>query len=108
MKKPCSGCIYGAHYSVKGKERWKPRWTSSACDDCTKFKKYQEYLKSRQKYERGKPITSIHDLICWFENNEFVYLQHKILHKGFVYSWQLHMIMDAINAGMLYEANLKQ
>ena len=108
MKKPCRGCIYGAHYSVKGKERWKPRWTSSACDDCTKFKKYQEYLKSRQKYERGKPITSINGLIRWFENHGFVYLQSKILHKGFVYSWQLHMIMDAINIGVLYEANLKQ
>ena len=69
---------------------------------------YQEYLKSRQKYERGKPITSIDGLIRWFENNSFVYLQHKILHRGFVYSWQLQMILKSINAGVFYEANLKQ
>ena len=107
MKKPCNGCREATSCYVNGKQRWFP-YRSMACEDCPKLMKYQEYLKSRQKYERGKPITSIHDFICWFENNEFVYLGHKILHKGFVFSWQLQMILNSINAGVFYEANLKQ
>ena len=106
MKKPCTGCQSAQHFPWHEKEYWQPN--PLLCRDCQKYRKYQEYLKSRQKYERGKRIETVEELIQWLDKNDFVYWRWKILHKGFVYSWQLQMIMNSVKAGVFKEAILKQ
>lgn len=53
-----------------------------------------------KKYSRGEPITSLDELM----QQEFVYYNHKINHKGWFGSWQLRMTENALKAGIIRKA----
>jgi hypothetical protein len=47
------------------------------------------------KYSKGDPILSLDELV----KQEFVYWHHKITHKGWFMSWQMKMVLDALQQG---------
>ena len=102
MKKPCTGCQHAVRTDWGGKVEYYPKLECGT--GCREYKNYQNYLESRRKYRRGKTIRNVEELIKCCEQNNFVYWRHKILHRGFVYSWQLQMIMNSIQAGVFQEA----
>lgn len=104
MNKPCRGCRKAVHASRNGKEYWN---LTAGCENCEKYRKYQDYLESRRKYRHGKKITTINELIACMDKTNYVYWRHKILHRGFVCSWQLQMILNSLRAGVFYEAVIK-
>ena len=108
MKKPCNGCqhAYAQWPNLKNKGYTPSLWLDECCS-CEKIKKYNDYLESRRKYSKGDVITDIAELCRRCDEDKFVYWNNKILHKGFVYSWQLHMIMMSLKQGCFRVANLK-
>lgn len=53
-------------------------------------------------YTKGEPITSLDELV----QQEFVYWNDKITHKGWFMSWQLKMTVDALKQGnVIFKAN---
>lgn len=99
MKKPCTRCIHAYHSCLRGKERWERGWHEE-CKTCKDFKRYEKELESRRKYTSGRTITDINDLIHVLERDTYVYWRLKILHRGWVESWQLHSILQSLNAGV--------
>ena len=55
----------------------------------------------KRKYKKGKPIKSLAELY----QQEFIYFQHKITHRGWFGSWQLSLAQSYINRGFLYRAD---
>lgn len=50
-----------------------------------------------RKYRQGRIITSLDELI----NQEFIYIHHKILHKGWFRSLQLWYLQELIENGFI-------
>lgn len=56
--------------------------------------------RSKRKYRKGEPITSLEDLA----NQEFVYVHDKITHRGWFMSWQFRFAKDMLEKGVLHKA----
>lgn len=56
--------------------------------------------KSRSKYQQGKQITTLDELVKY----EFIYLRHKVYHAGWWKSWQFRDIEQLLRQGKLYKA----
>lgn len=62
---------------------------------------------SKPKYKKGRRLTSVAD----FENSKARYFKvlfgfdEKTLHRGFVESWQYHLLKSFIHGGLVYEAD---
>jgi len=106
MKNPCNRCPNAYEYKTKKRTFWHPQKT--VCWQCQQRKEYLYYLESRRKYEKGAVIPDIAKLCECLERDGYVFWRHKILHRGFVESWQLHMILESIKAGVFREAILKE
>lgn len=105
MKKPCSDCVF--QYTGKislGEDKYRTihYCKVSECQQEEEMKKYNEYLESKRKYTKGEQIISIDELM----NQEFIYLYHKIYHKGWFQSWQLRSAKNYVDRG-IYKAVLK-
>ncbi len=57
-----------------------------------------------RKFRVGKPFTSVTELIDAIQNDEWVYHNHKVLHPGWIGSWQLKTITRAVFDRRLYRA----
>ena len=69
---------------------------------CKKHK--DELNQKRRKYRKGEPIKTLDELV----NEEFVYLNDKITHWGWLMSWQLKMALDMIARGAICYAIRKE
>jgi hypothetical protein len=61
------------------------------------------YLKRgicMRKYTKGDPIRSFDELM----QQEFVYLNHKITHKGWFMSWRIQSADFYMKAGRIFKA----
>ena len=62
----------------------------------------------KSKYEKGRKITNVGD----FEKSpaEFFRVRfgnhERTIHRGFIESWQYHMLYSFIRAGLIYKAKL--
>lgn len=65
------------------------------CEKCEKPQK-----KSRSKYRPGKVILSLDELAL----QEFIYIHHKIYHRGWWQSLQFHFIKCKLDAGCIRRA----
>ena len=54
----------------------------------------------KRKYRQGKQITSLDELV----KQDFVYMNGKITHRGWVQGWQVGYVMRCIKNGWLYYA----
>lgn len=54
----------------------------------------------RRKYDKGDKITSLDELV----QQEFVYWNDKITHRGWATSWQIRMAYNAIQKGIIFKA----
>ena len=61
-------------------------------------------MSYKRKYTPGKLIQSLDELM----DQEFVYLNHKIMHRGWFMSWQLRMAMNSIKGGHVRQAVKKE
>lgn len=52
---------------------------------------------SKRKYKPGGVICSLDELLC----QDFIFLNGKILHRGFFLSWSIHFILDSLGNGRL-------
>lgn len=57
-------------------------------------------MASKRKYQPGDVITSLDDL----EEQEFVYIRHKIYHRGWWQSLQFHLVKRDMDAGHIRKA----
>ena len=66
----------------------------------------QKDLKNqkKRKYEKGEVIKS---LDIWLDQ-EFVFFNDKVTHRGWFLSWQLKFALDMLCAGRIYYAVLKE
>lgn len=55
---------------------------------------------SKRLYQKGEKITSLDELM----KQEFVYMRHKITHKGWFFSWQIRLMKNWIDLGWIYKA----
>lgn len=55
---------------------------------------------SKRLYKKGEKITSLDELMT----QEFVYMRHKITHKGWFSSWQIRWMKNWIDLGWVYKA----
>lgn len=53
-----------------------------------------------RKYSKGEPIKSLNELV----QQDFVYWNDKITHKGWFTGWQVRMTLNAIKQGTLCKA----
>lgn len=67
-------------------------------------RKRDERNRRRQKYRKGELILSLDELV----QQEFVYWNNKITHRGWFMSWQLRMTMYALKSGVIYRAIKKE
>lgn len=59
---------------------------------------------STAKYEPGEVIRDFNTLL----EQEFVYWNNKITHRGWVQSWQIRMTVNALQNGTIRKAVLKE
>lgn len=52
-----------------------------------------------RKYKRGERIWTI----CEFLNQELVWWNGKVYHRGFLWSWQLSWIVTRLNDGQFFK-----
>ena len=66
----------------------------------------QKDLKNqkKRKYVKGEEIKSLDE---WLEQ-EFVFFNDKVTHRGWFLSWQLKFALDMLGAGRIYYAILKE
>lgn len=55
-------------------------------------------------FKRGKMITSLDQLA----DCKYIYFMDKVIHHGFWQNWQLRLIINHINMGRFWEAELKK
>ena len=102
MQKPCNKCEQSVCFTtLKGKKRYYPHPFGYAkmmfCDDCEKYKKYQEYLESKRQYIKGDYITSIDEFEERNKNGEVLfYWNDCIRHYGWLCSMQFRCLARAI------------
>ena len=66
----------------------------------------------KRKYKKGRQLQTVSD----FENstsNWFIVCygikeKEKTTHRGWITSWQYHMLKDIANSGRLYEAEMEE
>lgn len=54
----------------------------------------------KRKYRRGDRITSVNELV----EQEFVYLDSKIIHRGWFMSWSFFFAANSVYNGRVYYA----
>lgn len=59
---------------------------------------------SKARYRKGKQITSLDELAT----KKFVYVHNRINHIGWCLSWQLRLAKQYVDAGVVWEAVLKE
>ena len=60
---------------------------------------------SKRKYERGEHILTLDELA----KQEFIYMDHKVYHRGWFGSWQFRLMAGMVGAnGRLYYAIKKE
>ena len=96
MKKPCNNC-------EKSIELHRAKTTvhypnSSDCLKCEKYKAYLEYRKSKQKYFKGEPITTMKEFDEHIPDR-FMYWNNKIYHIGWLMSLQYRLLKQAVENG---------
>lgn len=57
-----------------------------------------------RKYRPGRRITSLNTLMRRLDKDGFIYLRHKIQHKGWVLSLQFRTILSNISGGWVRTA----
>ena len=55
---------------------------------------------SKRLYQKGEKITSLDELMA----QEFVYLRHKITHKGWFSNWRIRSMKNWIDLGWVCKA----
>ena len=55
-----------------------------------------------KKYQKGKAITSLDEMI----EQKFIYVYDKIYHIGWASSWSVHLAKNYIDRGIMFEAEL--
>jgi hypothetical protein len=54
----------------------------------------------KRKYKKGEVINSIDELI----NQDFIYFESTVYHKGWFMSWQFRIILNWLKAKRIYKA----
>ena len=103
MTHPCSKCESG--YSILvGKNHGRTVWFCRKDIQCAKLEKYKAKLYAKRQYRRGEPITSPNQLaqtnLCW--------LWEKPVHHSVVESMQYRHVIELMNDGRLFAAELKE
>ena len=60
--------------------------------------------QNKRKYEKGEVIKSLDVLL----DQEFVFFNDKVTHRGWFLSWQLKFALDMLGAGRIYYAVPKE
>ena len=91
----CPICKKESHY----------RGICAECYSCRKEDviKHTASLEKRRKYISGKPIQSVDEIF----NYEFVYMNHKITHVGFLCSMPARVVYNMVKRGIIFMANKK-
>ena len=58
----------------------------------------------KRKYRKGKKIVSLSALKHFLDKDNFVYINHKILHKGWVLSLQFRYLIYVIDREQITRA----
>ena len=60
--------------------------------------------KYKKKYKKGRKIESFAALKHFLNKDDFVYINDKILHKGWILSLQLRYLIYAMDRGLITRA----
>ena len=58
----------------------------------------------QRKYKRGKKIETFEALNYFLDKINFIYINEKILHKGWVLSLQYRYLLYAMKRGQIFRA----
>jgi len=58
----------------------------------------------KRKYKKGREIISFEGLLSYLKEDGFVYLRHKIYHRGWVLSLKLRYLSDLMDKGEIKRA----
>lgn len=101
MKKPCSDCKNS--YTYRRLKTFVSVPNKVQCAECSKYKNYLEWRKSKQKYTQGAPICSMSDFDKHIADG-FMYWNHKIQHASWLTNMQYRTIEQAVKQGVIYIA----
>ena len=59
---------------------------------------------SKRKYRMGRQIISFNSMDYYLEKDNFIYLNNRIQHKGFVRSMRYGTVASYLRAGAIYRA----
>jgi len=54
-----------------------------------------------KKYKKGREIRSFEALMYFLDKDNFIYINHKILHKGWILSLRFRYLRHAIECGQI-------
>lgn len=73
-------------------------------DMTNQLRKQEERKERRRKYRIGEPIRTVEELL----EQELIYFNGKVVHRGWFLSWQLGFTTAQIKGGMLFKAVRKE
>lgn len=86
----------------------KESYYRGVCTECYNLRKedvlkHEASLEKRRKYTSGKTIQSVDEIFGY----EFVYVNHKITHIGFLCSMPARVVYNMVKHGIVFMANKK-
>mgnify|MGYP005894127827 CR=1 FL=1 len=100
-KNPCTNCNNAFEYYSR---HFPNRRTCRECKCCEKRSHYEEYLKSRRKYEVGDPIKNIDELL----KQDVVMFCGRTKNIAFIKNFQLQFILNCLSTGRICKAVKKK
>lgn len=96
---PCRYCALSWEHNGKHYPSCEP-----PCAECENIKKHREYLKSQRKFEEGKLIQSLDDLL----KQEWIMWYHQTRHIEVIKHTQLSTILNWLDRGAFHLAIRKE
>lgn len=91
---PCRYCALSYEY------KWKHYPGSKECGHCENIKKHEEYLKNQRKFEIGKPIKTLDELL----EQEWVMWGNRTTHIEVIKSLQLRFVLRLLENNSIRKA----
>lgn len=102
MNKPCNGCENANIGYLKSRQyHYCQDWVRQ--NHCDEYARYLDWLESRRKYTKGRPIPTLDALMA----ETMVWMFGRVQHIEAVKSLQLRTILNSIASGSVYYAKRK-